>query len=1732
MGLVAVVFERGSAVTPFGWGWGMVVSLVLRLLRVDTRLRATDFSLTAKHFRQAFSIFVFFAFVAGFSGPVLATDAPPAMIVPGQFNVSATGAATYTIPIAVPPGTAGMVPALSLDYSSQSGDGIVGLGWTLSGLPSIGRCARTYAQDNVHGSVNYDANDRFCMEGQRLVAISGTYGADSTVYRTEIDGFSKIVSYGTAGNGPSYFKVWTKSGQIMEFGNTTDSKILAVGSSTARSWAVDKISDTKGNYLTVTYTNDTTNGQTYPSRIDYTGNASAGLSPYNSVQFSYNTSRPDVTPTYQAGSLQQTTVLLTDVKTYQGSNLVYDYQLAYRLGSSTTHSRLTSVTLCDTNGSCLSPTTFAWQGGTGTLAMTAQANGLFQSSNGTVGIVPGYFKGDGILGAMPWNDQSTNNCGVWAGSGDGVTFTQLSDPTFAYYSADDTVPPKWENTGSSLCDAIHAPQTLNFSSSGLTDIAVESINITNVFDRTTGQWRTTGIPGELFLQNVGNGSFTGGSTFNMPTQTTPWLSNRFGDFNGDGRTDVFFNDTSAYVELSNGDGTWTASSSYSGNGTLAQAVVPPDFDGDGCSDVLYLNIHQINFFCNPTVSTLTVPSGWGSTYAITLGDFNGDGKTDVLQTGGGGNAILFLSTGTGFVQYDLGPSTANWSNYTITTGDFNGDGKTDILLVAGATTGNPHQIWLSTGTGFVQATDANGAAVTIPNTGGSTDSGAIQAVVADWNNDGASDIWLEKPSGDTEYLFSYVPELMTSVSNGIGATTTITYDRLNKNGSLYQKCSNGTYFCGDAYPTQSIDGAFYVVSRVDASNGIGGTYSSTYSYAGAKTDLHGRGFLGFSSMTVNDLQTGVVQTTNYRTDFPFVGLISSQTKTSGSVTLNSTSNTFADSSEGTGTDGVPYNFVSLSQSVVTSNDLDGTAMPTSTTAYTYDSYGNAATVNVSLSDGSSKNTTNTYTNDTTNWFLGRLTNTSVTSTVPDTGTGGTSGVQPPVANNDSVTTNENTPVTFDPRSNDSDPSGYALTIIATSMPGHGTVAINNGTSLTYTPASMYSGSDSFTYTISDGQGHAATATVSVTVTYVAPPTGSFSASASPIAPGSSSILSWTSSGATTASINSGIGSVTPVSGGSVTVTPGATTTYTLTLTGLGGTITKQVTVTVVPTPTGTFSASPATIGAGSSSTLTWTSANATSASINNGVGSVTPVAGGSVTVTPTVTTTYTLTLTGPTGTITQQATVTVIGTPSGTLSSSPATINLGGTSTLTWSATNTTSSSINNGVGTVSPASGGSVTVSPTATTTYTLTMTGLGGTNTATATVTIPAPTGSITASPTSILLGGSSTLSWTSTNATSASINNGVGGVATSGSVNVSPSATTTYTLTLTGPSGTTTGQVTITVYPPPTASLSASPATVNLGSASTLSWSTANATSISINNGVGSVATSGSVNVTPAATTTYTLTATGPGGTATSQATVTIPAPSGSLSASPASITQGSSTTLSWSSSNATSASINNGVGGVATSGSVNVSPSSTTTYTLTLTGPSGTATQQVTVTVYPLPTGSLSASPTTINLGSSSTLSWSSSNVTSASINNGVGSVATSGSTNVSPSSTTTYTLTLSGPGGTITPQATVTVNQPPVAVNDEMDISATVPRGKTITPHGTINPLLNDSDPMGYALTVIGVTQPSNGTATYTGNSVSYTYKKAVSLLITTDSFTYTISDGHGNTATATVSVVIDVKSNQ
>lgn len=384
-----------------------------------------------------------------------------------------------------------------------------------------------------------------------------------------------------------------------------------------------------------------------------------------------------------------------------------------------------------------------------------------------------------------------------------------------------------------------------------------------------------------------------------------------------------------------------------------------------------------------------------------------------------------------------------------------------------------------------------------------------------------------------------------------------------------------------------------------------------------------------------------------------------------------------------------------------------------------------------------------------------------------------------------------------------------------------------------------------------------------------------------------------------------------------------------------------------------FTATPSTIPPGSSSSLSWTTtgASVTSVSIDNGVGS--KPASGSASVSPTSTTTYTLSAftTANASPPSAQVTVTIgAAAPTATFSASPTTINLGQSSTLTWTTTNATSVSIDHGIG--SQPVNGNTSVSPTSTTTYTLTVTGPGGgiTKTTTVTVIVPAPTVAFSASPATIGVGGSSTLIWNTTNATTVTIDNGVGSQALSGSTSVHPTSTTTYTLTASGPGGTMTGQATVTVSSGPSITFTASPVFIGAGQLSTLTWSATNATSVSIDNGIGSKPTSGSMVVSPSSTTIYTLTALGPGGTSTAQATVAVvPLPSVSFFADTPNIVPGGSSTLNWSSSGADTVTIDQGIGPVNAVGTLRVSPSQTTTFHLTATNAAGTTNASVTISV---------------------------------------------------------------------------------------------------------------------------------------------------------------------------------------
>jgi Salmonella virulence plasmid 65kDa B protein/FG-GAP-like repeat len=366
--------------------------------------------------------------------------------IPGQFAVSPSGAATYSIPIQVPPGIAGMEPKLSLNYNSQAGNGIMGMGWNLGGLSSITRCPQTKAQDGPSAitSVNYDSNDKFCMDGQRLIVVNGEYGATGSEYRTEVESFSQITAvgqiYGEAPRlapicytfpdmpeciyvggapalGPSSFTVKTKAGLTMKYGFTDKSRIEAQGKAAVMVWTINEITDIRGNSMSFDYYEDNASGSFLPATISYAGNV---------VTFVYDTTqRPDIQIGYQAGSKVTLLQRLKSINTYVGLKTIATTKIQYSQSPDLQRSNVSSVQLCDGADTCLVPMTVSSNEGA--------SNGFLYSANQDIGGWDGSatgvreltmdVNGDGKTDLVRiWNNLNQANAQVWLGNGTGFTY--------------------------------------------------------------------------------------------------------------------------------------------------------------------------------------------------------------------------------------------------------------------------------------------------------------------------------------------------------------------------------------------------------------------------------------------------------------------------------------------------------------------------------------------------------------------------------------------------------------------------------------------------------------------------------------------------------------------------------------------------------------------------------------------------------------------------------------------------------------------------------------------------------------------------------------------------------------------------------------------------------------------------------------------------------------------------------------------------------------------------------------------------------------------------------------------------------------------------------------------------------------------------------------------------------------------------------------------------------------
>ena len=506
------------------------------------------------------------------------------------------------------------------------------------------------------------------------------------------------------------------------------------------------------------------------------------------------------------------------------------------------------------------------------------------------------------------------------------------------------------------------------------------------------------------------------------------------------------------------------------------------------------------------------------------------------------------------------------------------------------------------------------------------------------------------------------------------------------------------------------------------------------------------------------------------------------------------------------------------------------------------------------------------TNPTFSWSPGGQTTQTITVT-PGTTTVYTvtvNGLNPAstpttLVNTGTVTITSATPITVSP-SAASICSGQS-TVLTASGTGPFVWLASNGAAPPATGIVTVSPSTTTTYTVISGTGSCTTSAVA-TVSITLSPTISITPTLSTICAGQSAVLTSSGSGPFVWTASSG---TNPPASGTVTVSPGTTTTYTV-LSGTGTCTSSAVaTVSISTTPAIAITPSLSTICAGQSVALTSSGAGPFVWTASSGTN---PAAAGTVTVSPITTTTYTVLSGTGTCTATAVATVSISTVPAIAITPSLSTICLGqsiglsasGSAPFVWTASSGTN-----------PPATASVTVTPTTTTTYTV-LSGAGTcTATAVATVSIsPVTPITITPSVTSICAGQNVALSTSGFGPFTWAASSGAAPAAL-GTVTVSPLVTTTYTVLSGTGTCTTTATATINVTTTPTINITPSGTVICTGQSATLTvignagpfvWTASSGANPTPN---------GTVTVNPSTTTTYSVLA--GAGTCTANAVATV-------------------------------------------------------------------------------------------------------------------------------------------------------------------------------------------------------------------------------------------------------------------
>ena len=300
---------------------------------------------------------------------------------PMDFDVNDNGAAVISMPLEFPEGINGMTPHLSLEYNSQGGNGIMGLGWSLGGMSKISRVPYTYMYDDSCHAVQFSSIDELSLDG--IVLRKGS--KDNVVcYYPEIYDYSIV--YPINGNIDNGFRVLKKDGNVYTYAAKYR---LQSPLDTPIEWHLSRVEDPFGNYIEYNYQNDRNDGAFYPTSIRYTGHAE--LSPKYEIKFVYaQDERNDCPPKYfsQQGvqynktGFSRITKKLDSIVCYYEEQRIMQYSLTYN----TLDWNIRALTLIEkaffdasgakSSNNLVIPTEFQWEGTEYQLQFETAAEGV------------------------------------------------------------------------------------------------------------------------------------------------------------------------------------------------------------------------------------------------------------------------------------------------------------------------------------------------------------------------------------------------------------------------------------------------------------------------------------------------------------------------------------------------------------------------------------------------------------------------------------------------------------------------------------------------------------------------------------------------------------------------------------------------------------------------------------------------------------------------------------------------------------------------------------------------------------------------------------------------------------------------------------------------------------------------------------------------------------------------------------------------------------------------------------------------------------------------------------------------------------------------------------------------------------------------------------------------------------------------------------------------------------